>query len=1000
MKNKILVLTISLCLGCSLFAQDLKKIEGRVVDKLGKPISGAVVSLDNVSTIVYSDLDGKFEINIVPSEKSNLIVKSADNRKVKVALSDVDDEELNVVLDYKTQEVDLGFGISQTFEESTASVYRTNIDQLSKRSSMNLADALYGNVLGLTSLQKAGTAWETPASFSIRGLQTLTNNDILVVVDGFERPINTLTMEEVESVSVLKDAAAVALYGFKGVNGVLSVKTKRGKYNSREIFFSYDHAFTSQREKPEFADAYTYANALNEALVNDKKSPRYTANELAAFKSGAYPYYYPNVNWVDEIFRDNGASNIFNLGFRGGGKKMKYFTLLNLQNNSGFIANPNVNSEYNTQMKYSKANMRTNLDIELSPTTMLEVNMQGLLSEFSRPGLGSDNLMDKIYTVPSAAFPTKTQDGVWGGNATWAANMNPLALVQARGFSKGHDRALYADAKLTQQLNFITEGLSASARLGYDNYAAYWEGSISDYAYGSDVVDMTTGVPSDPVRYSGGTNSARNYDDKLDYQIRHYNLVGTIDYKKAFGKNKLESSFIYSIDKRIRNNVNNTYFRQNFALYNHFVHDSKYIADLALVVSGSNKLATNNKHAFSPTLSAAWVISNEDFMKDVKFVDFLKLRASAGIVHSDYIPAENFWSQTIDSNGGYNIGDNFGWAGGMQEGRLAVVDIKKERAIKYNFGIEAMLLKDFTLTADVYHQRRDNIFVEASGEISSILGIAAPYANAGVVNSHGVELGLNFEKKVSDFTFFAGGKFSFAKNEVKQKLEEPRAYDYLYRTGHGVDQLFGLQAVGFFVDEYDIANSPVQQFSNVKPGDIKYQDQNGDGLINEMDEVAIGYNTRIPEIYYSFDLGAEWKNFGVSASFQGVGNYSVMLDTKSIYRPLINNTTISNYYYENRWTPDTPFAKYPRLTTESNDNNFRNNTVWLADASFLKLRNVELYYNLQKSLLDKLKLKNAKVYVRGIDLVSFDKLDVSDPESIGVAFPLTRSVNVGFSFGF
>jgi TonB-linked SusC/RagA family outer membrane protein len=976
-----------------------KEIKGKIINSKGEPVSGAMISVVGHAGIkTVTDKDGAFHIITAPN--TQLKIESADDGTKTVAAT-AGNDPMVVVMDFAAQTVDLGFGITQKMSESTAAVSLASSEEVNQRSSFSIANALYGNALGLNTLQNSGTIWDATPTMYIRGLQTLNDNRILVLVDGIERDINYVVPEEVASVSVLRDAAAVALYGYKGINGVLLVNTKRGKYKTSEINVSYDHAINWQYRKPKFADAYTYASAVNEALSNDGQSARYSENELNAYKSGNYPYLFPNVNWVDEVFRNHGSSNIYNVNFRGGGNKMRYFTMFNLQGNQGFIKNPDMNEGYSTQNQFSKANIRTNLDIDVTSSTIAKINLMGVLSEYSRPGLSSDNLMGKLYTVPAAAFPIKTSDGVWGGNETWGGNMNPVALTQARGYSTGHTRSLYADFTLTQKLDVITEGLSASLRLGYDNIAAYWEGHNRDYAYGSDnVTSWSDGEPAETSRYSAGADSELGYSDKLDWQDRHTNFNANIDYEKSFANSRLFTSLIYSFENHVLNSQNNTYYRQNIAAYGHYVYNSKYIADLTLVASESNKLAPGEKWSFSPTVSAAWVLSNEDFMSSANFIDFLKLRASLGIINTDNIPAEDYWEQSFDDGGGYYLGGNYDWYGGTMEGRLPSTNSTHEKAIKYNLGIDASLFKGLDVTVDGYFEKRKDIWVSAGGANTAVLGASSSYVNGGIVDSWGIETGVNYHKQLGDFKLMLGGKFTLAKNEIKEELETPRAYDYLRRTGKPVSQIFGYQAVGFFVDEADIENSPAQQFSEVKPGDIKYKDQNGDGIINEYDEVALGYNNVVPEIYYSFNIGFEWKGLGFSALFQGVTNYTAVLNTQSIYWPLINDTNISQYYYDNRWTPETPFAKFPRLTTESNANNFQTNSVWLADASFLKLRNCEVYYKLPVNLLSKLRMKTGKVYVRGVDLLCFDHIDISDPESIGVAYPLTRSVNFGFAFGF
>ena len=333
--------------------------------------------------------------------------------------------------------------------------------------------------------------------------------------------------------------------------------------------------------------------------------------------------------------------------------------------------------------------------------------------------------------------------------------------------------------------------------------------------------------------------------------------------------------------------------------------------------------------------------------------------------------------------------------------RLATTNSTHEKAYKYNVGIDATLFKGLNLTVEGYYQRRKDIWVSSEGQYSSVLGMDAPFENAGIVDSWGTEIGLDYTKQISDVVFNIGGNFAWNRNEIKEQMEEPRLYDNLVQTGNRLNQVYGLIAEGFFKDEADIASSPTQNFSTVVPGDIKYKDVNGDGTIDSNDQIAIGYSTVAPEIYYSFHLGAEWRGIGFSAMFQGTANYSAVLNTKSMFWPLINNTTLSSHYYENRWTPENLNAKYPRLSSQSNANNYQTNTIWLEDRSFLKLRNVELYYKFPKNLMQKTKiLGSAKLYVRGVDLLCFDKIDVADPESYGATNPLNKSVVVGLKIGF
>lgn len=1002
-KYKILALAMFACVTLNGWAQSEGNVTGRVLDGKGKPVAGALVSVEeNPLVRVATDKNGRFEIIAVKGNR--LKVQTGDDATKVVKIKN--GSELTVVMDYSSEKVNYGFGLQQTNAESTGAVSTVYAENIDKSSAFSIGNSLYGNVLGLTNMQSTGVVWEQMPSMYIRGLKTLNDkNGILLVVDGLERDNNWqalkyITPEEVESVSVLRDAAALALYGYRGVNGVVNIVTKRGKYNSREINFSYDHAFNYMTRKPEMADAYTYASAMNEALTNDGKQVRYSQNELNAFKNGTSPYLYPNVNWWEEVFRDRGASDIATLSFRGGSTKMRYYTMMNLQNNRGFIKNFDTNADYSTQEKYSKANFRTNLDIDLSPKTKMQANIMGILNEFSRPGMGSDNLITKLYQLPSAAFPIRTESGLWGGNTTWGENWNPAALTEGRAYSKGHTRGLYADMSLRQDLSSLTKGLGASVRIGYDNLASYWENHTKGYKYGmASATSWNNGQPVAGEEVTGGKDTEMSGDSKLDWQYRAFNFQMNVDWQRQFGAHSLYSMLLYTYKYDNAKGVNNTFYRQNAGWYTHYGFKNRYFADFTLMASASNLLAPDHRWNVSPTVGLAWLISNEEFMQSQNVVDFLKLRASFGMLNTDNILANGYWNETVGESNGYPINNNFGGDGGWHEGRLASVNGTTEKAYKYNAGVDATLFKGLTLTVDGFYERRSDIWVSSAGQNSAVLGATSPYVNAGIVDSWGTEIGANYYKKIGGVELNMGGTFTYNRSKIVEMLEEPAAYDYTRSTGNPVGQIFGLQAIGYFVDQADIDNSLPQQFGPVKAGDIKYKDMNGDNVINSDDRVAMGYNSTCPEIYYSFNLGLEWKGLGFSAQFQGVGNYTAIL-SGTYYHPLVDNTTISNYAYRNRWTPETPNARFPRLTTETVDNNLQTSSLWLADRSFLKLRNCEVYYKLPSSWLNKFWVKNAKVYVRGVDLLCFDSIDQLDPEAMNNSYPATRSIHVGLAVGF
>ena len=398
-------------------------------------------------------------------------------------------------ISFVDQVIEVGANKDFTRAQSTAAVSVITNRDVNKRSAKDIGNSILGQGNGLVSLQGTGTYFEQNPTFYVRGLQSLSTSTPLILVDGVERDITFVNAEEVDHVSILKDAAAVALYGYKGANGAILITTKRGQYNSQNIRVTYDHLFNFQSNRPKFVDGATFASAMNEALVNEGAAPRYGSDEIAAFQNGNYPFQYPNVNWVDETFRKSGATNKIGVEFSGGGERFRYFTMVNLISDKGFIKNFNETDGYSTQDKYVRGNLRTNLDIDLTPTTDLKVNMMGMLSEMSRPGgptsTGSSSnsakadLWDMVYSIPSLAFPIKNENNEWGGSSTYSGMSNPVAQSAGAAYYKIHERALFADMTLQQDLKYWTPGLSFTARVGYDTYSTLYEDHSMTYVYGN-----------------------------------------------------------------------------------------------------------------------------------------------------------------------------------------------------------------------------------------------------------------------------------------------------------------------------------------------------------------------------------------------------------------------------------------------------------------------------------------------------------------------------------
>lgn len=911
------------------------------------------------------------------------------------------DTEENAVKEYLDQTYSIGAEFDLTRENSTASVAVIKNTDVNRRSAKNVGNSLIGHGSGLITLQNSGTYYAQNPTFYIRGLQSLSGSTPLILVDGIERDIDLLDPEDVEEVQILKDAAATALYGYKGANGVIYVKTKHGQYNSQTIRVNYEHIFEKMTNRPVFVDAPTYARAMNEALYNEGQGQfaRYSQNDIDAFASGQYPAYYPNVNWVDETFRKNAHADRASIEFSGGGERFRYFTLGSLVYSDGFIKNPNNTPGYSTQDKFVRGNIRTNLDIDLTPTTMFHTNVFASLSEMQTPGAQA-NLWGMIYGLPSAAFPVKNEFGLWGGNSTWSGDNNPVAQSSAAAYYKIHQRLLFFDGAIEQDLGVLTKGLKFNVGASYDSWSDIQEDHSMKFNYGmTPVSGWENGEPvlgtywqsPDQASTMGTGSQTKNAN-------RRFTVNASFNYNRAFGDHDIYAQLKYFYENEDIDGVNNKIFRHTASFWGQYTYKGRYSLGLALAEMGSSRLAPGTKWAFSPNVSlGATLVKNPEGP-----VDFLKVRGSFGIQNLDKLPGDNVWTyylQSYQTSGvSYPWTSKYDGAGETTVLQLPMVNPSHEKVDKYDVGVDLSLFGCVNLTADWFMNHHYDIFVDGSGAYSSLIGFTAPYKNAGVVDNHGIDITLDFSKNFGDLTLLAGGTFLYSKSRIKDQAEEPKAYDNLVRTGDPLSSTYGLIAEGIFTSQEEIDHSPTQTFSTVVPGDIKYRDVNNDGKIDANDECRIGYSTACPEFFYTFNLGAEYKNFGLVAHFQGTGHYSAIANANGYYWGLTGNSSLAQEVYDGRWSPDNNVAdaKYPRLSSTSNANNERTSTFWLRDRSYLKLRNVELYYNLPSGLLDKTGfIKGAKVYVRGIDLFSIDNIDNKDPECMGINTPLSREIAVG-----
>ena len=942
--------------------------------------------------------------------------------------------------DKTSQKVDLGYGVEQSEFLTTAAATTITAEELRRTSAISLADALYGKLLGLNAFQNTGFKGEEGrgATFNIRGVQTTAKNEtqmyrdyswsdvpgeagILILVDGVERPIDRLSVEEVESVTVLKDAAAVALYGHEGINGVLLVKTKHGTKDGKYHFkVGVSHKFQFDPQSADMVSAYDYANALNKARQNDGLGAAYTDSELQKFKDGSDPYVYPNVNWKDEVFKNTAHETNAYLSFFGGTDKVQYYAQLDYTDARGLYKNPDQ-GDWNSQLKYSKANIRANVDFEVSQTTRVSVNVLGILMETNGvPDMNSNDAWWHLYKVPALAYPimtspvgitdsegniVKSVPSVWGGNQTYG-NYNLLAKSEGTGFMKTHQRQIWANMTLEQDLDFITKGLKFYVGASYDNSSNTIENRRKGYQYGWNYYTEYAGKTQMDAVVNGTVEDKLKFDHSVDAQWRNATFNAGLKYGiRLDNGDNIAANANYNTKSEIRDNQNNTWYRTNWQLALHYDHANKLMADVVLAANGSNR-SYPTKWAFSPTLGLGYIFINNP---ESNLFNYGKVRLSGGIQHTDYVPQDGLWlARWNNGHGQFWYGNSFQSSWGAFLTQFPTDDFKQETAYKANFGADLRLFNSLDVTLDVFYQQRRNILVSASSLNSDVVGIQSSYDDKGRIASYGMELGLRYAKTFENgLNVNAGASFSTVKSEILQWIETP-AYPNLSLVDGPADYERGLIALGFFQSQEEIDNSPVQQFGQVKVGDIKYKDVNGDGVINENDFVAQDYGNLFPALNYAFTLGAEYKGIGINATFQGAahqvknlryvdGVWGALSAPSSDERTLRN---LSQEYYNNCYDIAGTGASYPRLSTENVANNAQNSTIWYRNVSWLKMRDCEIYYKLPASVIEPLKITGAKVFVQGQNLLSFDNIDAMDAENLNTGYPVMKSVNIGLSVEF
>lgn len=860
----------------------------------------------------------------------------------------------------------------------------------------NIANMLNGQIPGLVVQQWGCEPGADSPAMNARGVNTYgSGTGLFIVIDGFqstEAYFQQLTPQEIESITLLKDASATAIYGSKGANGVLLITTKRGTSDKIKINFTYKSGFQQPLRLPEFLGAYDYATLYNEALVNDGKSPFYTPMDLEAYKTGNDPIFHPDVDWYGTILRKAAPITNYNFTASGSNEYFRYFVLLNVLDDRSLYRKAGNVSDFSKNGTYTRYNFRTNIDVKLSKRLQGAVTLGGTIEDKTNPGTSENTsgMFDLMSSIAPNAFPVYVSTGMYGGNSMYS---NPLGDLMQTGYTSYNGRSLQAIFQLKGDLGFITPGLSVNGAVGFNTYFKSYSKKSRQYARYS--VDRDN---ADEIIYTTyGQNTSLAGDESSSSQWRDYSLQASLNYNRTFnGLHNIDAIYLGSYNDYVVTGTDLSY--KNIAMGGRvtYSYDKRYIGEFSFGYNGTENFPKGHRFGFFPAGSLGWILSNEAFLKGNPILNYLKLRASYGIVGNDNIGGIRYMFDQYYDGYGYHLGNSNNVQDGLVQGKLANPDVTWEKEKKFNVGFEATLVNKIDVSFDYFIQKRSNILSQPYRTVPDYLGISRPDINIGKVGNKGLETSIRYNgigKK--DLTYFVETSLWYAKNKVVYNAEAIQENEYLYGTGRIVGQPFVLEAIGFFKDEDDILKSPTQTFTDVRPGDIKYKDQNKDGKIDSNDYYPIGY-TSMPQITLGLHGGITFKGFDMDIFFQGAANRTVYCGGK-YYHAFQNDAKVSSIAL-GRWTPETAeTATYPRLSSENNLNNYQASSFWQKNGNFLKLRSLEIGYTLPFQLSRKINLEKVRIFANGTNLFSLDHMDgFTDPETMS-GYPALRTISFGLS---
>ena len=995
---------------------------GNVSDENGEPLPGATVILKgNTSVHAIADIDGNYSLTVpdrwaileisyigfVPQE-----VQVGNRRIVNVVLAeDIGQLQDAVVVAYGQQKK----------ESVVASIAAIEPEKLTVGTSRSLSNNLAGTVAGVLAVQRSGEPGYDNSTFWIRGISTFQDagRDPLVLVDGIERDINNIDPEEIESFSVLKDAAASAVYGVRGANGVILINTKRGEIGKPRVTIKAEFAGTQPVKLPEYIGAADYMQLLDDIRVENGMSPMYT-DRIAKTRAGYDPDLYPDVDWIDAVTKDWASNQRVTAEVSGGNNILTYSLVAAFYNEQGILTR-DPSREWDPSIKLQRYNVRSNVDINITKTTKFRVNIGGYLQDRNSTTQSTDLIFSRAFRSVPFDYPVRYSSG----EIPAGSEGNVWAMATQMGYKTTSASKIETLFSLDQDLKFITKGLKIKGTFSFDRYSS---GSVTR-STSPDLYNPTRQRNEDGTlqltRTSVGSNTL-GHSVGGEYGNRRLYMELAVNYDRTFGGKHSVSGMLLAQRSNYDKGDKLPYRNQGIAGRAAYTFDDRYVAEFNFGYNGSENFAPGKRYGFFPSAAIGWVISEEPFMARAKRVlSTLKIRASYGQTGNASLSGRRFaYLSTITDD--YNTLDMYKWGVegannkvGMAEGDFGVPDLTWEKVNKANIGLELGFFDGvFDMSVDVFDERRNNIFMERTSIPLTAGFIKAPWQNFGKVKNQGAEVTLNFRKQFSN-GFFVGlmGTFTYAHNEIVE-MDEPASVVGTNRakTGHPVNQIFGYIDEGLYTAEDFVGQDadgkyilrdglPVSTlYTDIQPGDIKYKDVNEDGKIDVYDQSPIG-GTQDPEIVYGFGINLAWKGFDLGVLFQGAGRMWRLMSVNTI--PGYDAGGYYNVFtnYQDRWTVDNPSQDvfYPRLTYGPNTQNAQPSTWWLKNMSYLRLKNIELGWSIPQRWADRSFLSGARIFVRGTNVLTFSDFKLWDPElnsSDGAKYPLMRSFSAGVEFKF